>query len=222
VTDRGEHLRRRLYEPGARGEDVAAYLAVREPEPEAPEEVSPRPDAARGAPRWPIGAVGIAIVAVVVLLGVVRTPTSAAPAGPVPTPLPAIAVDPATSARFVGRITADRDAGLAAWVDPQAAFVEAHGVGTGTVELPPPSGTGRITVVLVVASDATAGWSLGRLVIHDDRTIHLSQVAGATGTLRAGDPAVAEVPFTPLTRPARLQVRVPAGVRWGVAAVYRG
>jgi hypothetical protein len=214
--DDREGLRRRLYRPGADPLDVAAYLALREPEPD--EVVAAAP--ARRVRRWPTAVVGA--LAVLVLLAVVRAPSGDEHAGAGPTPLPTATVDPVTRAAFARRVAARQDAGLATWWEPGAPFVEEHGIGRRTVDLPPPSGSGRITVLLVLGADAVAGWSVEHLVIHDDRTIHLAVVGAAAGRLRAGVPAVGRVAFTPLTRPSRLLVDAPAGIRWGVTAVYSG
>lgn len=214
MTEDGEHLRRRLYRPGAGGADVDAYLAARDPDP-VPGIGTARTDRRR----WrPVVGVLVPAVVVVALVGVVRAP--AGTSGARPTPLPTSTVEPRTSAAFLSRIRSDRDAGLAAWWDPGAPFVEEHGAGSRTVELPRPAGSARITVLLVLASDATAGWSIDRLVIHDDRTIHLSELQGADGSVRAGVPAVGHLDSTPTTQPSRLLVDAPDGVRWGVAAVY--
>lgn len=226
MTEDGEDLRRRLYRQGADRTDIDAYLAVHEPKNEPEPEPSPGPAPiagvapARRVPRWlPAGGLLLLAVVVVAVLAVIRTP-AAVGGGTLPTPLPTSTIDPTTSAAFVSRIGSGRDAGLAAWWDRTAPFVEEHGVGSGSVKLPPPAGSGRITVLLVVASDTRAGWSIDRLVIHDDRTIHLSALRGASGTVPAGVPAVGRLDYSSLTRPSRLLVDVPAGVRWGVAAVY--
>lgn len=216
MTEDGEQLRRRLYRPGAGHDDVDAYLAAREPEPDPVVDTAP----AGRRRRWqPVVGVLVPAVVVVALIGVVRAP--AGTSGAVrPTPLPTSTIEPRTSVAFVSRIRSGRDAGLAAWWDPGAPFVEEHGAGSRTVELPPPAGSARITVLLVLASDATAGWSIDRLVIHDDRTIHLRELEGADGSVTAGVPAVGHLDATPTAQPSRLVVDAPAGVRWGVAAVY--
>lgn len=216
MTEDGEQLRRRLYRPGAGHDDVDAYLAARAPEPDPVIDTA----AAGRRRRWrPVVGVLVPAVVVVALIGVVRAP--AGTSGAVrPTPLPTSTIEPRTSVAFVSRIRSGRDAGLAAWWDPGAPFVEEHGAGSRTVELPPPAGSARITVLLVLASDATAGWSIARLVIHDDRTIHLRELQGADGSVTAGVPAVGHLDATPTARPSRLLVDAPAGVRWGVAAVY--
>ena len=71
----------------------------------------------------------------------------------------------------------------------------------------------------MLGADGTAGWTAARFVIHDDRTIHLAPVAGATGGLRAGIPTAARVDYPAGGRPQRLILKVPADVRWGAAVV---
>lgn len=214
MTEDGEHLRRRLYRPGAGPDDIDAYLAAREADPDPAIETAPA-----GRRRWLVVGVFVlaAVIGIVALIGEIRAPAETSGAA-----LPTSTIDPRTSVAFVNRIRSGRDAGLAAWWDPGAPFVEEHGVGSRTVELPPPAGKARITVLLVLASDATAGWAIDQLVIHDDRTIHLSELQGADGSVTAGAPAVGRLDSTSTTRPSRLLVDAPAGVRWGVAAVYSG
>lgn len=213
MTEDGEALRRRLYRPGAEETDVAAYLAAAEPEPEAEARV---PESPRRRPRWAVPAAA-ALVAVGLVLAHVT-----AGAAPVPPALPARDVPATTSAAFVEALEAGRDAGLGPWWEPGAPYLESHGTGDGTVELPVSASArgGRLTVLLVVGRDGTAGWSAARLVIHDDRTIHLRQQAAATGAVRAGVPAIGRVVYSAQHQPMRLFVQVPDGTRWGVAAVF--
>lgn len=230
-ADDAERLRRRLYRPGARGEDVAAYRSVladgmplAEPAPEMP----PHPRR-RTPPALLLPLLAVALTTAVLLLaGGLPGGSVRAGSGPAPTPLPTAEVDEATRSAFVARLREGCDAGLAAWWGRSTRSVEEHGVGPATVPLPPSaSGSGgRLTVLLVVdtgagaSADAAAGWAAARLVIHDDRTIHLRTMTSASGGVRAGVPVVGRLDFTANARPLRLLVRVPEGVRWGVAGVF--
>jgi hypothetical protein len=161
----------------------------------------------------------VALLVVAVLLP--RLQHASAPVA-APTPLPTGTVDAATGARFVAALRAGRDAGLGAWFDPAAPLVEQHGTGDGVIELPP-SGSqagGTLEILLVLASDGTAGWETARLVVTDTRAIVRQREAGATGALRAGVPAVAKVVYRVDHRPLRLVVTAPAGTRWGAAAIF--
>jgi hypothetical protein len=215
-TDDGEALRRRLYRPGAGGPDVDAYLAVADPEPPP----GPPPPRERRPRSW---AVLVAVVVALLVVGVLlpRTWDRTAPAA-ASTPLPTRPVSAATSARFVAALETGHDAGLGAWFDPGAPLVEQHGTGDAVIELPPSGSAagGTLEVLLVLAADGTAGWQTARLVITRTHAILREPEAGAGGALRAGVPTVARVVYPVDHRPLRLLVRAPAGVRWGVAAVF--
>lgn len=224
MTEDGEALRRRLYRPGAADADVAAYLSIADERPSPAE-----PEAPPILPRRRIGT--RTIVGGVVLVALIAGSALALqhlqegpPSAAAPTPLPTRAVSPATASRFEAALERGDDAGLGAWWDSTAPIVEEHGSGDGTVQLPvSASGTGgRLTVLLVLARDGTAGWSAARLVIHDDRTIHLETEAAAHGSLRAGVPAVGRLVYSAEHRPLRLFVEASAATRWGVAAVITG
>ena len=219
MTEPAERLRRRLYRPGAAKEDVDAYLSSAELEPEPVEEPltpPPRRRPTRTAVAAAVGLVLMVPVSALVLQGVHATP----PAAP-PPPLPTHVVESATAAAFESALERGDDAGLGPWWDSTAPFVEQHGTGDGTVLLPVSAsgGGGRLTVLLVLAHDGVAGWTASRLVIHDDRTIHLQTEASDFGSLRAGVPAIGRLDYTALHQPLRLFVQAPAGTRWGVAAV---
>ena len=225
MTEEGEALRRRLYRPGAVDDDVAAYLAVTEREPAQERDAPPPAPRPVRLPQWPTL---VAVTVLAVLIGVsgilLQTSRAAPPAAAGPTPLPTHVVQPETAAAFESALTRGDDAGLGAWWDSTAPFVEEHGSGDGAVLLPVSAagGGGRLTVLLVLAADGTAGWSAARLVIHDDRTIHLQTEASAFGALRAGVPAIGRLDYSAQHRPLRLFVQAPAGTRWGVAAVISG
>lgn len=237
-----EDLRRRLYRPGAHPDDVAAYLGTGpdQVEAEAREAEEARPAGRRRVAPLVAGLAGAA--ALLLLLGGVRAaggdgatprPTEAAAAEEVrvvAAPLPTASVDGPSRFVFVRNLLGDHDAGLGAWLDartgdagvPRDRLVETHGSGDAVV----PLGTvgagapGRLTVLLVLAQDGEAGWSTARLVIHDDRTIHLEPTSEHAGALRAGVPALARLDFTARTRPVRLLVQAPDDVEWGVAALF--
>lgn len=218
MTEDGEALRRRLYRPGAGDTDVDAYLALAEPETApAPPAPPPRPRSRRWVPVT--AAVVVLVAAAIVLPRVGR-----APEAPAATPLPTRSVDGATSARFVAALDAGRDAGLGAWRDPQAPVLERHGTGDAVIELPPSGSAtgGGLEILLVLASDGTAGWSTARLVITSTHAIIREREAGATGALRAGVPTVQRVEYPADHRPLRLLVQAPTGTRWGVAAIFTG
>lgn len=224
MTELGERLRRRLYRPGAAEEDVEAYLSVAELEPD-PE---PEEDSLPPLPPWrpTRAAVVVAVVLVLVVAGsaLVLQVVHAQPPVAGPAPLPTHFVEPDEAAAFESALERGDDAGLGPWWDSTAPFVEQHGTGDGTVLLPVSAsgGGGRLTVLLVLAHDGVAGWTASRLVIHDDRTIHLQTEASDYGSLRAGVPAIGRLDYTALHRPLRLFVQAPAGTRWGVAAVIAG
>jgi hypothetical protein len=233
-----EDLRRRLYRPGADDGDVAAYLeATHEDGPPAPEPVRQRRPRSRR--RRPVLVAAGGLVALLALLGVVRTLGEGQEAGPAaavlgtPTPsvapLPTAFVEPDTRIVFLRNLLSGRDAGLLAWVDdhgwapevPRDRFVETHGTGDGVVSLPVGSaaGDGRLVVLLVLAEDGVASWSSARLVLHDDRTVRLAAVSTRTGSLQAGVPTYGRVDFGWRDRPMRVIVEAPAGATWGLAAV---
>jgi hypothetical protein len=228
VTDDSEALRRRLYRPGAGEHDVAAYLgAADRPVPPPPAPAATRP---RRTLRGLLLVVGVVLPALVAAPLLDRTsPTSPEgvpaavrrPATATPTPLPTSSVDPATRAAFVRKVALGGDAGLAPWWDAGPGVVEVHGTGSTTVRLPVPvpHGTGHLTVLLVLGSDGTARWTAARFVIHDDRTVHLAPVGGASGSLRAGIPTAGRVDYTAATRPQRVLLAVPSGAEWGLAVV---
>jgi hypothetical protein len=223
VTEEGEALRRRLYRPGAVDEDVAAYLAVTEREPE-PDDPPPAPRILRPPRRATVVAAAVLAVLIGVSALLLQTTRAGPPPAAGPTPLPTHVVSPETAARFESALKRGDDAGLGVWWDSTAPFVEEHGSGDGTVLLPASASGdgGSLTVLLVLAADGTAGWSAARLVIHDDRTIHLQTEASAFGALRAGVPAVGRLDYSPQHRPLRLFVQASASTRWGVAAVISG
>ena len=241
-----EDLRRRLYRPDAGEVDVVAYRTAVQGAPGSGDAVT-SPDAgtpsAGGAGRrlrGPVVAVA-AGVALVVLLGVARTAGSSAAPAPVPTaaasvlpppaaaPLPTAAVDAPTRFVLIRNLLGDHDAGLGAWLDqrfgvrglPRDRFVETHGAGDAVLTVPGTAadGGGRLTVLLVLAQDGQAGWTTARLVMHDDRTIHLEPTSERFGGLRAGVPAIGRLDFTARTRPLRLLVTAPDDVEWGVAVL---
>lgn len=230
MTVDGEMLRRRLYRPGAAEDDVAAYLAAAPPAAPAAAGRGAAGPAGRRRIRGRLlggGAVLLALAGAP-LIGHVLPPAgrasaaaSAAVASPAPAPLPTSSVDPATRAAFVRKIDLDGDAGLAPWWDGTSGAVELHGVGSTTVRLPVDGGrrSGHLTVLLVLGTDGTATWSAARFVIHDDRTIHLAPVAGASGALRGGIPTAARVDYSAATRPQRVILHVPADTPWGLAVV---
>jgi hypothetical protein len=216
-----EALRRRLYRPGADEADVAAYLtrvagaeAGARSSAAAPRTEPPRPARRRG---WVAATAAVLVAAgVAILLHGRGLPE------PTATPLPTARVTVAEAARYVAALDAGDDAGLGPSRAGPTPYLEAHGVGDGTVPLPVAAsgGGGRLRVLLVTDRDGTAGWATARLVIHDDRTIHLRTEASASGALRAGVPAEARVVYAAEHRPLRLLVRAPAHVRWGVAVVF--
>ena len=230
MTDDGEALRRRLYRPDAAEADVAAYLAT------APAPLSARPAAAPQPRRRPVrgrvvaGAAVLAALTAAVAIGRAVPATAGRPApaeraariaAPAPAPLPTSAVDAAVRAAFVRKVAVGGDAGLALWWDGRPGLVEVHGAGSATIPIPVArSGrAGHLTVLLVLGADGTAGWTAARFVIHDDRTIHLAPVAGASGGLRGGVPTAARVDYPAGARPQRLVLRVPADAQWGAAVV---
>ena len=171
MTTDGEALRRRLYRPGAAEEDVAAYLAAAAPAPVVAPVATAPPRRPMGRGCVLTGAAVLAVVAAAALIGRAASATAVRPApapaepartaAPSPTPLPTASVDAATRAAFVRKVAVGGDAGLALWWDGGPALVEAHGAGPATIPIPV-ARTGRaghLTVLLVLGTDGTAGWT---------------------------------------------------------------
>lgn len=240
-----EALRRRLYRPDAEPADLAAFLAIgHRADPErrvpAPGEAPPhRPADEQSVPHrrsrraWPpvLAVASIAVAALVVIPVVGTAAWRAVPnSSPTPrstaTPLPTDPVGGQRRAEFVRALVEQRLAGLSSWLmSEQWPVLETSGTGDRTVVLPiadtaADSVAGRLTVTLVLASDGIGGWSPARLVIHDDRTIHLATEERRSGTLLAGIPASATTRYAAGERPERVIVQAPRHVRWGLAAVF--
>ena len=218
--ERAEALRRLLYRPGAGPGDVAAFVAAQPAVVEAPVAVASAPRR-----RVPARIVAPAVLVLTAAAGVIAWGLASAISvhSPAATPLPTATVDLAVRTGFVRALVEGQDAGLRAWLAPTGVQAqEDSGVGEATVQLAPPTQdhAGRMTVYLVLESDAEAGWTPARLAIDSNRTIYRVPGRTRSGTLLAGIPAVASTGYAAGDPPVRVIVQAPANVRWGLAAVF--
>lgn len=226
-----ESLRRRLYDADASEADLqryrdllAARLADRAVAPPAVDVIEVAAPEAPPAPphrllRWGTAA---AVVAIAVTVGVVLFVTRPEPA-PAPT---TVAIDGQTRSDFIAQLGTGGAAGIAAYLVTHPTppgmrgatrfdTVEVHGVGSATKTLGrPATGTdlGRATVLVVTASAADLTWTAAKA----DGT----PLASRGGTLLAGALTTATFRYAAGSRPQRLVIDVPDGVRWGAAVVY--
>lgn len=233
-ADEQEALRRRLYEPGASADDVAAYSALRVGEP--PGEAAPA--SAAPARRRPSGWIVVAagLVAVLAIAGGLLARPAREAVRPRPTAdVAAVAVTTPERIAFIRALVQGGSAGVSSWLDQHARSLpgvlatatrsdttELQGDGTRRIRLDPPSvgdDGGHVTVLLVSAVDARVTWTL----LRDGPDPALGAVAGtSTADQEAGGLSAASVSWSPGGRPRRLLVVAPDGVRWGAAVVFSG
>ncbi len=231
-------LRRRLYRPGADGEDVARYRAAlpAPPAPDAP--AAPGPPPPRRLPRLLPAAAGALVVAGLVA-AVVQTRPAPAPA---PSPTAAgtadegvLPVPAADRARFVQALAGAQPPGVAQYLvlhpsaRPRAvaaatrAVVDEHqGVGSLTVPLRPDFAArsgGRITVVLVADRSLPLRWTILREAVRPDHRQYEQTVGQRLLRPEPGALQSATVRYVGAA-PESLRVEVRDGMRWDAVVAF--
>lgn len=228
MREDAEALRRRLYAPGAEGDDVERYRAAGGGAEAAPKRRTVR------RPRAGVGlvtAIVLVLILVVVGIGVARFATHPVPTGPAPTPL---AVDAADRQSFEQNLEQGRAAGIAAYLITTRTLprfsgatrfetLEDKGVGDGVVTLAPVDAAavqGRATVFLVVDVPGQVGWSTLRRRGDPAGEEQLVRQVHREGQQQPGIVTVHTYRYSSGNRPVELQVDAPDGVRWGAAVVF--
>jgi hypothetical protein len=230
VRDDAEALRRRLYAPGAAGDDVDRYRAARggaEAQQEAPDRTAPRPRSRAGT--------GVAVAIAVALalggIGVARVAARPQSTSPAPTPL---AVEAADRGSFEQNLALGNAAGIAAYLlttRPLPIFrgatrfdtLEDTGVGDGTVVLSPvvaEAVAGTATVLVVTDQPALIGWTTLRRKIDVSGEQEYVRQVRRESMQTAGVLTGHRFRYAPGNRPVELRIEAPEGVRWGAAVVF--
>lgn len=226
MREDAEALRRRLYAPGAEGDDVDRYRAAG-----GGAEAAPRRRTVRRPRAGIVLVAAIAVVLVVVGIGVARITARPTPTGPAPTPL---AVDATERRGFEQNLEQGRAAGIAAYLITTGTLprfsgatrfdtIEDKGVGDGVMTLPPIDAAavqGRATVFLVVDVPGQVGWSTLRRTFDPAGAQQLVPQVHREGQQQAGIVTVHTYRYSSGNRPVELQVAAPEGVRWGAAVVF--
>jgi hypothetical protein len=241
-----DELRRRIYRPDATDADRARYRELlgqaRHPGRSTHAEPDPDPDPGRPAvavstdpPRRRGG--GLVLAGALALLaatgvGIILLPRGE-PALPGPSPR-AIAADGPTRSEFVENLAAGGTAGIAAYLVTHPSpselrgasrffTIERSGTGPHSFSLngtPADAESGRATVLLVVQVQGRAAWTAYRVREQSDDPSPLQAIARRSGDQRSGVLSSATFRYPGGGRPVRLDVDVPAGVRWGAAVVF--
>jgi hypothetical protein len=229
VREDAEALRRRLYAPGAAGDDVERYRAAGGGAEAAPPRQADRPPP-RGRIRFLVAA---AILAALVVsgLGIARLTAPTAPVAAAPTPL---AVTPDDRRSFEDELASGNAAGIAAYLlttrpmprfrgTTRIATIEGSGIGKGTVTLSPVDAeavSGRATVLLVLEEPAEAGWTTYRRRVDPSGEQDYVRQTRRAGMQQAGVLTAHTYRYGSGDRPVELRVDAPDGVRWGAAVVF--
>jgi hypothetical protein len=241
-----DELRRRIYRADATEDDRARYrdLVQRaeatgrgatdaDARPGSTDDHRAVPAAATG-PRRRRGLLLAGAFALVALAGISVSLLPRGAAEP-PSPSPqAIAVDGPTRSEFVQNLAGGGAAGIAAYLVTHRSppelrnasrfyTIERDGTGPRSFSLngtPAETASGRATVFLVVEVQGRAAWTAYRVREQTDDPSPLQVVARRSGDQRSGVLSSATFRYASGGRPVRLDVDVPAGVRWGAAVVF--
>jgi hypothetical protein len=245
VREDAEELRRRLYAPGASGDDLDRYrrsetkparAAAAAPALPAPPTSADPVDSAPPVRtrRGPLRAVVVAAVVVLVIAGGITAARLAAdgrPSGPPPTPIAMSAEDRRSVQE---NLALGNYAGIAAFLVTHRAIrslqtakridtVERMGTGDDTVllsDVPAVAARGRATVLLVLGGSGQAGWTtLRRRVDPSGEQQYVRQVE-RSGFQEGGVITTHTFRYGSGNRPVELHVSAPAGVHWGAAVVF--
>lgn len=227
MREDAEALRRRLYAPGAEGDDVDRYRAAGG----GAEAAAPRRRTVRRPRASAVLVTAVILVLIVVGIGVARIAARPTPTGPAPTPL---AVDAADRRGFEQNLEQGRAAGIAAYLITTRTLarfsgatrfdtIEDKGVGDGVITLPPIDAAaveGRATVFLVVDVPGQVGWSTLRRTFDQAGAQQLVPQVHREGQQQPGIVTVHTYRYSSGNRPVELEVVAPDGVRWGAAVVF--
>ena len=163
-----------------------------------------------------IAAVLVVAAGAAVLVGV-RTGSS----GPAPVAPEPVVTAASTRQEFEDALAGGGAAGIAAYLvthrSPAAlrsvrdpVTTEDHGVGAGTLRIPPAKSAGGASVLLVLGSDASPRWTL-----RGARGV----LAVRGGAQEAGVLTAATIRYTGGGAPTSLRIELPDGIAWGAAVV---
>jgi hypothetical protein len=240
-----EALRRACYAPGATDDDRERYRAALD----AQAATAPAPLRTAAPARRRRGRPALLLapaVAAAVCIAAIATPHPApTPTGSATTfasvfhrpqraiaPAPRASVGAGARTAFLANLGRGRDAGIRGFlaVNPTAALlhanrsaiVELHGTGAATRAIDTGtswSGHGHATVLLVLGSEARAGWTAYRRYTSGGGS---SALVSRAGERAAGALTATTFDYGAGAKPVRLTVEVPDGVTWGAAVLLTG
>jgi hypothetical protein len=241
VREDPEELRRRLYAPGASGDDIDRYRAAgTASKAAAPKAPAATPEVAAPSGEAPanrhgrLRAVVVAVVVVLVIAGGITAARFAADGRPSGPPPMAVAMSDEDRRSVQDSLARGNYAGIAAFLVTHRAIkhlehanridtIERMGVGDGTVLLSPVPAEavqGRATVLLVLGGSGQAGWTtMRRRIDPSGEQLYVRQVQ-RSGFQEGGLITTHTYRYASGNRPVELRVSAPAGVHWGAAVVF--
>ena len=237
-------LRRRIFRSGATDADRERYSHLTErqhpaPGPERGGAVrgTLTADPQAGGRRTPMRRRGVLLAGALAAVALVGLGLGLVPRGaqlpPAPSPVP-VTFDGPTRSEFVQNLEGGGAAGIAAYLvthrpplplrgASRSFLIERSGTGPQGISLngtPPETVAGRATVFLVLEVAAHAGWTASRIRAQSDDPSPLQAVARRSGDQQSGVMSSATFRYPAGGRPVRLDIDVPAGVRWGAAVEF--